>query len=89
MMNIYHYIAPLPEGVNEAILSSFDGYTIYTADRLDDDSRRKAFLHALRHIENNDFEKEDVNAIEKAAHTCDGVQAAGLETSLVSDKKGR
>ena len=74
MINVYHYVVPLPEGVNEAILSSFDGYTIYTADRLDDDSRRKAYLHAIRHIENDDFAGIfDVNTIEKAAHTCDGV----------------
>lgn len=56
--NIYHYVVPLPEGVNEAILTCSDGYTIYTADRLDDDSRRNAFLHAIRHIKNKDFETE-------------------------------
>jgi len=73
MINVYHYVAPLPDGVNEAVLSSFDGYTVYTADRLDDDSRRKAFLHALRHIQNDDFAKIiPVNSIENAAHACDG-----------------
>lgn len=72
--NIYHYVVPLPEGVNEAVLKCLDGYTVYTADRLDEDGTRKAYYHALRHIKNNDFEKEiSVNSIERAAHTCDGV----------------
>ena len=72
--NIYHYVVPLPEGVREAVLECLDGYTIYTADRLDEDGTRKAFNHALRHIRNHDFEKEiSVNSIERAAHTCDGV----------------
>lgn len=72
--NIYHYVVPLPEGTNEAVRPCIDGFTIYTADRLDEDGTRKAFNHALRHIKNRDFEKDiSVNSIEKAAHTCDGV----------------
>jgi len=66
--NIYHYIAPLPEGINEAVLTCADGYTIYTAARLDNESRYKAYQHALQHIRNNDFEKDDVQEIETAAH---------------------
>ena len=33
-----------------------DGYTIYLADRLDETSRIKAYKHAMKHINNNDFE---------------------------------
>lgn len=67
--NIYHYVVQLPEGVNEAVLKCLDGYTVYTADRLDEDGTKKAYYHALRHIRNRDFEKEiSVNTKEFIAH---------------------
>jgi len=87
--NIYHYVVPLPEGTNEAVRPCIDGYTIYTSDRLDREGTEKAIRHALGHIRNHDFEKEtSVNAIENAAHTCDGVQAADSFLSRIG-KKGR
>ena len=67
--DIYHYTVPLPDGVDEAVLPGIDGYTIYTADRIDHDGSLKAYNHALRHIRNRDFEKEEsVNRIENTAH---------------------
>lgn len=67
--NIYHYVVPLPEGVNEAVLKCLDGYTVYTADRLDEDGTRKAYYHALRHIRNRDFETDStVDMKEIVAH---------------------
>ena len=54
--DIYHYTVPLPDGVDEAVLPGIDGYTIYTADRLDHDGALKAYNHALRHINRKDFE---------------------------------
>lgn len=67
--NIYHYVVPLPEGINEAVMSGIDGYTVYTSDRLDDEGRLEAFRHALKHIENGDFETEtSVSTKELIAH---------------------
>lgn len=69
--DIYHYTVPLPDGVDEAVLPGIDGYTVYTADRLDDDSRKKAYLHAIKHIIREDFSKnEAVDQIEANAHGC-------------------
>ena len=56
--NVYHYTVPLPEGINEAVMPGFDGYTVYTSDRLDQEGTLRAYNHALRHIRNHDFETE-------------------------------
>lgn len=64
MPEIYHYVVPLPEGINESIMPCYDGYTIYTADRLTTEERKRAFIHALRHIYENDWEKTSVQMIE-------------------------
>ena len=67
--NIYHYTVPLPDGVDEAVLPGIDGYTIYTADRLDHDGALKAYNHALRHISRKDFEiSGDIQVKESEAH---------------------
>lgn len=68
MVNIYTYVAPLPEGINEAVLSCYDGYTVYIDDKLSESERIKAYDHAIRHIYANDFELLDVQEIEKKAH---------------------
>ena len=66
--DIYVYLRPLPEGINELVMPCADGYTVYIADRLDQEHQMKAYEHALRHIANNDFDKSDVQEIEAAAH---------------------
>lgn len=65
---IYTYYVSLPEGVNEAVMSCIDGYTIYIDETLDEEQRKKAFVHAMGHIANNDFDKDDVQDIETEAH---------------------
>lgn len=64
MPEIYHYVVPLPDGIDESILPCYDGYTIYTADRLTREQRITAFNHALRHICNEDWNKTSVQEIE-------------------------
>lgn len=66
--DIYVYIVKLPDKVNELVTPCEGGYTVWLSDRLDDEHRRKAYRHALRHIRNNDFEKDDVQQVEKDAH---------------------
>ena len=69
MDNIYHYVVTLPPGIDEAVLICADGYTIYTADRLSRDEMRRAYEHALKHIERDDFHADlSVGRIEREAH---------------------
>lgn len=45
-----------------------DSYTILLNARLSREKQLEAYCHAMRHIENGDFEKDDVQEIETAAH---------------------
>ena len=67
MVDAYVYRLKLP--VKEAITPNDDGtYTIYIDNRLDDEHARRVYRHALRHIEMNHFELEDVQRAEREAH---------------------
>lgn len=67
--SIFIYPANLPTTVHEAVVPCFSGYTVYINDKLSYEQRQKAFAHALRHIQNHDFDKNDsVQDIESAAH---------------------
>lgn len=52
------YIYPLDlKGINEAVTQNADGsYTIFYDDHLSPKGRVEAIRHAMKHIENNDFE---------------------------------
>lgn len=45
-----------------------DSYTIFIDTKLNDIEQRKVFLHEMKHIQENDFEKYDVQEIETDAH---------------------
>lgn len=45
-----------------------DGYTVYLNARLTYAGRVRAYHHAMRHIERNDFERANVQEIETEAH---------------------
>lgn len=66
--NIFVYMVKMPDNVREAVTPSFCGYTVYINQNLTHEQRQKAFAHALKHIQNRDFEKSDVQAIEYEAH---------------------
>ena len=68
MDDIYVYTVDLPRDVDEMVTPCFGGYTVYLSSRLDEAQRLKAYKHALHHIENNDFERTDVQRIEAEAH---------------------
>lgn len=56
--------------VNEAVTENEDGsYTIFINERLCEEKRLKSFKHALNHITNFDFQKDDVQEIEINAHS--------------------
>ena len=68
MDNIFVYTVKLPPKINEMVAPCADGYTVYLSDRLDREGKIAAFNHAVEHIRNNDFEKGDVQSIEREAH---------------------
>ena len=54
---------------SELVTPNEDGsYTVLINARMSYETQRKALLHALKHILNDDFEKENVQQIEVAAH---------------------
>lgn len=50
------------------VKNSDDSYTIFINARLSRDSQLKSYYHALRHINEDDFYKENVQEIEAEAH---------------------
>ena len=66
---IFTYLIDMPTRVHEAVCPCADGYTIYLNSRLSYQDRIKAYNHAMKHIESNDFEsEEDIQTIEARAH---------------------
>ena len=54
---------------NEMVVSNEDGsYTILINARLSYEGQYKAYQHGMKHIEDNDFQKTDVQSIEYATH---------------------
>lgn len=54
---------------NEIVTQNPDGgYTVLINANLCRSKQIAAYRHAMKHIHNNDFEKADVQAIEKEAH---------------------
>lgn len=62
-------LIPLNSDVKECVVPNPDDtFTIFLNENISDECRLKAYQHALRHIENDDFGKEDVQEIEREAH---------------------
>ena len=68
MDNIYIYYVDLPNNVKEIITPCYDGYTVYINKRLPREAKKRAYNHAVRHIQRDDFHKTDVQAIEYQNH---------------------
>ncbi len=68
MDDIFVYYTKLPQGVTEVITPCLGGYTLYLDENISDEKRFQAYMHALGHIHNKDFEKHDVQIIEAQAH---------------------
>lgn len=62
-------IINFPNCGNEMVIKNEDGsYTVLINSKLSDKGRVIAYQHALRHIEEDDFNKYDVQEIEYDAH---------------------
>ena len=46
-----------------------DSYTIFIDARLNYEQQMKAYLHAIKHIAGDDFQKDDILSIEYHAHS--------------------
>lgn len=68
MDNVYVYLIDLPNDVKEMVAPCNDGFTVYLNARLSYTGRVKAYCHALEHINNDDFMKENVQNIEADTH---------------------
>lgn len=62
--------------VNEEVCLNEDGsYSIFINSRLSAVGQKEAYQHAMKHIENNDFQKTDVQEIEARAHEAKAVKS--------------
>lgn len=68
MDDIYVYVVDMPTTAAEMVMPCTGGYTIYLNAKLTQEERVKAYRHALRHVERNDWDKTDVQEIEYEAH---------------------
>ena len=65
---------------NEMVVPNEDGsYTILINARLYYEGQYKAYQHGMKHIEDNDFQKADIQAIEYEAH--DGLTYTETESA--------
>ena len=72
VMNMYINLQLMNLGpVHEVVVENEDGgHTVFIDERLSQEARVKAYRHAMKHIEEDDFARNgDVNEIEYARHT--------------------
>ena len=66
--DVFVRLANLPPGINEFITEDPEGnYNIYLNAKNTQEQWEASYIHALKHIEDYDFEKYDVQKIEKTA----------------------
>lgn len=73
---------------NEMVVLNEDGsYTILINARLSYEGQLRAYEHAMRHIRENDFNKDNVQAIEARAHEIPASKNQKKNSSLNFDKR--
>lgn len=69
MGNIFTYLVDLPCWMGGHCNCNPDGsYSILINARFGYEAQKEVYLHELRHIRNNDFEKANVEKIERGNH---------------------
>lgn len=66
--DVFVYYVQLPGKINETVSACTGGYTVLIDPRQSNDGIRRSYLHALKHINNHDFERNNVQEIEAIAH---------------------
>lgn len=56
-----------------------DSFTVFINSRWSSEMQRKCFCHALDHIRNNDWEKDDADSIEGVRHDTNGDLLSGFD----------
>jgi len=69
MVDTFVYLIDMPLNVSEMVTPCEFGFTIYLNAKLSYQDRVKAYLHALDHIERDDWNRDNVQMIETEAHT--------------------
>lgn len=63
------FLEHAPAGFHGMVVKNDDGFYTILLDPNDTfEQRMKTVQHELKHIYNNDFDKEDIQAVEAAAH---------------------
>lgn len=79
MGEVFTVLQDLPCGLRGCTHANRDGsYTILINARLSFMQQREVFLHEIGHICGDDFCKNDVDEIETAAHSQEGIYPIGL-----------
>ena len=71
MANIFVYFVILPDGIDEAVVSGVDSFTIYIDRRLSDKKKKEAYEHAMKHIKSGHLDYDcplSVQEMEYATH---------------------
>ena len=69
-MSISYQVILMDMTVNEVVTENEDGsYTIFINSRMNYEKQMKSYLHAMKHIVGDDFQKEDIQHIEYHAHS--------------------
>lgn len=66
--DVFVRLVKLPSGIHEVVMPCSEGYCIYIDNRLDQPHQIEAYRHALKHIHNEDWNKNSVQEIEAEAH---------------------
>lgn len=67
--DIFVHLMNLPGSAYEAVTQNEDGtYSVFIDAQLSPQGQKKAYEHALEHIQGLDFEKQNVQEIEAHAH---------------------
>ena len=68
MDDIYLYLVDIPGKSREIVTPCFGGYTVYIDVKLSYEEKIDAYHHAMKHIADGDFDKDDVQEVETNAH---------------------
>ena len=69
MGDIITHVVNMPDGVwGHCNHNPDDSYSVFINAKLNFETQQKVYLHEIKHIQHNDFNKFDVDTIEYYAH---------------------